>query len=213
MRNPSSSIMGSIMEYNGGAVVAMRGKGCVAIASDKRLGQQFMTVSMNFPKVFRVSPRIRVGLSGLASDVQTMISKIQYKVDMYQLEEHMDIAPRAFVHMVSHALYERRFGPYFTEPVIAGVDDQGTPFIYSMDLIGCINFAEDFCVSGTCSPNLYGICEALYEPDLEPDDLFETISQALLNAVDRDALSGWGAVVHIITKDKAIVRELKARMD
>ena len=32
----------------------------------------------------------------------------------------------------------------------------------------------------------------------EPDDLFETISQALLNAVDRDALSGWGAVVHIL---------------
>lgn len=31
-----------------------------------------------------------------------------------------------------------------------------------------------------------------------PDDLFETISQALLNAVDRDALSGWGAVVHIM---------------
>ena len=32
----------------------------------------------------------------------------------------------------------------------------------------------------------------------EPDDLFETISQALLNAVDRDAISGWGAVVHIM---------------
>ena len=32
----------------------------------------------------------------------------------------------------------------------------------------------------------------------EPDDLFETASQALLNAVDRDAVSGWGAVVHIM---------------
>ena len=32
----------------------------------------------------------------------------------------------------------------------------------------------------------------------EPEELFETISQALLNAVDRDALSGWGGVVHIM---------------
>jgi 20S proteasome subunit beta 3 len=32
----------------------------------------------------------------------------------------------------------------------------------------------------------------------EPDELFETLSQALLAAVDRDALSGWGAVVHIM---------------
>ena len=32
----------------------------------------------------------------------------------------------------------------------------------------------------------------------EPEDLFETISQALMNAVDRDALSGWGATVHVM---------------
>lgn len=31
-----------------------------------------------------------------------------------------------------------------------------------------------------------------------PDDLFETISQALVNAFDRDAVSGWGAVVYIM---------------
>lgn len=32
----------------------------------------------------------------------------------------------------------------------------------------------------------------------EPEDLFETISQVLLNALDRDALSGNGAVVHVM---------------
>lgn len=34
----------------------------------------------------------------------------------------------------------------------------------------------------------------------EPEELFETISQAILNAFDRDALSGWGAVVHVMYK-------------
>ena len=47
----------------------------------------------------------------------------------------------------------------------------------------------------------------------EPEDLFETISQALLNAVDRDALSGWGAHVYIIEKDKVTKRLLKGRQD
>jgi len=46
-----------------------------------------------------------------------------------------------------------------------------------------------------------------------PDELFETISQALLNAVDRDALSGWGAHVYIIEKDKVTKRLLKGRQD
>ena len=46
-----------------------------------------------------------------------------------------------------------------------------------------------------------------------PEDLFETVSQALLSGQDRDCLAGWGAVVYVITKDKVIARTLKGRMD
>jgi len=67
--------------------------------------------------------------------------------------------------------------------------------------------------------------EALYEPDLGPEELFETMSQAFLNAVDRDAISGWGVVTYVMyvlygcsltcisTKDQIIKRHLKGRMD
>jgi hypothetical protein len=39
------------MDYNGGSVVAMVGKDCVAIASDLRLGNQALGISSNFQKV------------------------------------------------------------------------------------------------------------------------------------------------------------------
>lgn len=58
-----------------------------------------------------------------------------------------------------------------------------------------------------------GACEALWEPDLEPDALFETLSQCLMAAMERDAGSGWGAFVYIIEKDKVTVSDLKTRMD
>ncbi|KAI9289847.1 nucleophile aminohydrolase [Umbelopsis sp. AD052] len=203
----------SIMEYNGGSVVAMVGKNCVAIASDKRLGQQFMTVSTNFQKIFPASEKTYIGLPGLATDVLTLSERFRFNINMYNMEEERDIEPKTVAHMISSTLYQRRFGPYFVEPVVAGLSKDNTPFICAMDLIGCINFAKDFVVSGTASQNLYGMCESLWEPDLEPEDLFETISQALLNAQDRDALSGWGAVVHIITPDKVITRSLKSRQD
>jgi 20S proteasome subunit beta 3 len=57
------------------------------------------------------------------------------------------------------------------------------------------------------------MCEGLYRPDLSPDELFEVASQALLASVDRDALAGWGAVVHVITPEGVMTRELKARQD
>ena len=43
------------MEYNGGSVVAMTGKNCVAIASDLRLGNQALLLSTQFDKVFKLS--------------------------------------------------------------------------------------------------------------------------------------------------------------
>ena len=39
------------MEMNGGSVIAMTGKNCVAIASDLRLGQQAVGLTADFEKV------------------------------------------------------------------------------------------------------------------------------------------------------------------
>mmetsp|Transcript_11667 Transcript_11667/g.16729 ORF Transcript_11667/g.16729 Transcript_11667/m.16729 type:complete len:112 (-) Transcript_11667:142-477(-) len=97
--------------------------------------------------------------------------------------------------------------------VISGLDEQGKLFLSTMDLIGAQAGAKDFVVAGTCDGNLYGMCETLYKPDMEEEELFETIAQALLASVDRDALSGWGGVVHVITEKGIVSRELKGRQD
>uniref|UniRef100_A0A6G1SIM8 Proteasome subunit beta n=1 Tax=Aceria tosichella TaxID=561515 RepID=A0A6G1SIM8_9ACAR len=204
----------SIMAYNGGCVVAMKGKDCVAIASDKRFGVQGRTMSSKFQRVFQFGPRLFVGLPGLATDTLTVYKRLKFRTNMYELRENRKMRPRTLAAMISSFLYEKRFGPYFIEPIIAGIDDKtGEPFIGCMDLIGCLEDPEDFCVAGTCDQQLYGMCETLWEPNLNPDELFEVIAQALVNACDRDAISGWGATVHIITKDSVTVKEVKMRMD
>ena len=60
-----------------------------------------------------------------------------------------------------------RFGYYFVEPVIVGLDQKtNDPYIATMDLIGCPMETTDFVVAGTCSEQLYGMCESLWKPDL-----------------------------------------------
>lgn len=204
----------SILAYNGAAIIAMKGKDCVAIAADRRFGVQAQTVGMDFEKIFQMGPQLFVGLPGLATDVQTVSQRLKFRLNLYELRENRKIKPQTFMSMVSNLLYERRFGPYFVEPVIAGLDPKTQkPYIASMDLIGCPMVTEDFVVSGTCSEQMYGMCESLWEPDLGPEDLFETISQALMNAFDRDAVSGWGGVVYVIEKDKITKKLLKTRQD
>lgn len=72
-------IFQSILAYNGGAVVAMKGKDCVAIATDKRYGIQAQTVSTNFPKVYQMGPTLFVGLPGLATDTQTVHQRLKFR--------------------------------------------------------------------------------------------------------------------------------------
>jgi 20S proteasome subunit beta 3 len=115
----------------------MTGKDCVAIASDLRYGVQQLTLASNKPKVcclsfalfpighlsacprrrrspagaqvFRVNERIFIGLSGLATDIQTVYEKLKFRVNLYQLREERDIEPKPFASMVSSVLYERRY--------------------------------------------------------------------------------------------------------
>lgn len=144
----------------------MVGKDCVAIACDLRLGMQALTVSNNFPKIFQYGD-VFLGLTGLATDVSTVSDLFRYKVNLYRLGEERNIAPRTFANLVSSSLYERRFGPWFVSPVVAGLDPKtGKPFICGFDSIGCIDFAKDFIVAGTATEQLFGMCENLWEPDL-----------------------------------------------
>lgn len=62
----------SIFDYNGGSIIAMAGDGCVGIAADRRIGQQLTTLATNFQRVFKMQNNILLGLSGLATDVQTL---------------------------------------------------------------------------------------------------------------------------------------------
>jgi len=108
-------------------------------------------------------------------------------------------------------------GPYFVAPVIAGLDKVGeneyTPVVSTYDSIGCKDDGGDFQVAGTGSELLYGVAETFFKPNMGPEELYETLSNCLLSALDRDSLSGWGAYIYVLTPDELIVRALKTRQD
>ncbi|KAF2551821.1 hypothetical protein F2Q68_00035406 [Brassica cretica] len=76
----------SIFEYNGSAVVAMVGKNCFAIASDRRLGVQLQTIATDFQRISKIHDRVFIGLSGLATDVQTLNYRNSYFAKVGELK-------------------------------------------------------------------------------------------------------------------------------
>ncbi|GKF52192.1 proteasome subunit beta type-3-A, partial [Tanacetum coccineum] len=62
--------------------------------------------------------------------------RLVFRHKLYQLREERDMKPETFASLVSAVLYEKRFGPYFCQPMIAGLGDDDKPFICTMDSIG-----------------------------------------------------------------------------
>eukprot|EP01066_Platyproteum_vivax_P002591 Platyproteum_vivax@DN13179_c0_g1_i1.p1 len=206
--------MSGIMEYNGSAIVAMAGENCVGIACDTRLGSnRLQTVATNFPKTFKMTNRCYLGLGGLATDVLTVHNQLRFRMNLYALREEREMKAQVVSNLVSSMLYGRRFAPWFVSPVVAGLDENDKPLLSAFDFIGAPTSAHDFVVTGTASEQLYGVCESFWKPKMDEDELFETLSQCLLAAIDRDTVSGWGAEVDIITPTKIVHRTIKTRTD
>ena len=68
-----------------------------------------------------MGPTLYVGLPGLATDTLTVHERLRFRLNLYELRETRRVAPETFAWMVSNLLYEKRFGPFFVEPVIAGL--------------------------------------------------------------------------------------------
>jgi 20S proteasome subunit beta 3 len=123
------------------------------------------------------------------------------------------ISPLALASLTSHVLYQNR-GRFYVQPLIVGLKGSaGAPFLCGMDSIGAQSLSSSFVCSGAASSSLYGTAEALWRPNLEPEELVEACGKAFQSALERDCLSGYGVLVYLITKDGIIEHDLASRND
>lgn len=203
------------MNPDSGCVVAMCGANCVAIGTDHRFATRGgQTICDNFKKVYHIAPHLMYGMTGLQADILSVRDRMAFRQNIVEINEDHIIGPQEFTQLLSTFMFEYRFAPFYVNAIIAGLEFENcTPYICSLDSCGYVNRTKDFVVSGNCMAQIYGMCETLWQPNMEPSQLFEIISQSMVHALDRDAVSGWGATVYVIEEDKLTERTLKTRMD
>jgi 20S proteasome subunit beta 3 len=170
-------------------------------------------------------PQVMVAFTGLEGDVQSLsqdlstevTAKLGRALGFSVGSKTRSISPRAMASLASHILYSRRQSPYYVEPLVVGLSTMadGTlrPFLCALDCIGAKSSSEAFVCGGAASNSLYGTAEALWKPDLEPEELAHVCGKAFQSALERDCLSGYGSVVYLITKDGIIEYDLASRND
>lgn len=146
------------------------------------------------------------------------------------------ISPRAMASLTSHVLYSKRSAPFYCEPLIVGLESESNqnnpvstyvggdfnahtkgekyrPFICSMDMLGAKMVSGSFACTGAASKSMYGTAEAMWRPNMNPEELVRVCGRAFLSALERDCLSGYGAVIYLITDDGIMEYDLVSRSD
>lgn len=160
--------------------------------------------------------KVMVGFTGLEGDVQSLLQELKVLSKRRQsllISSSTDqaITPKALSFLTSHVLYNRR--AFLVEPVVVGLDD-GAPFLCSFDMIGAQSKSDAFVCAGVATKSIFGIAEALWRPNLNKEELVQVCGKAFLSALERDCLSGYGAVIYLMSKDGEVEQiDLVARND
>ena len=92
-------------------------------------------------------------------------------------------------------------------------------FLCACLTVGGLDYvAQDICARPEVNASDEAACREAFTCFAECNDRYDIvtsarISQCLLASVDRDALSGWGATVHVLTPQGVTSKQLKGRMD
>ncbi|KAH0570251.1 Proteasome subunit beta type [Spironucleus salmonicida] len=204
--------MSDASTYNGGAILAMKGKNCVVVATDKRLGASYQTITMNYPKISQPNKSCLLAIAGFASDAQMLHRDLASRCELFEFENNRSLTPSELINLVSAVLYEKRFGPLFVSPIIAGMEGD-ISIVGGHDSIGAPAIS-DWIVDGTANEFLLGPAQMYWKEGMGKEELIECASKVMQAGTNRDAYSGWGIQIHCMEADGSMeIRDIACRMD
>jgi proteasome beta subunit len=169
----------------------------VVLAAEKRLAFGTYIVSKSGKKTFRITDHVGAACAGMVADMQILIRQIEAFAKIRALEMRRPVPPNSIAKMVSVMLFERRYFPLLTQVIIGGVDTK--PVIYTLDPLGSL-LPDDFAAAGTGAEIAIGVIESGYKAGMTEKDAKDLAVKSIRSAVSRDAASGDGVDILVITK-------------
>ena len=122
--------------FHAGTVVAVAGEDYVVVAGDTRLSSGYEIVHRNISKLVKLTDKTILAASGMYADYQELQRVLKVKLQAYQYRMERLPTTESIAHLISKTLYSRRFFPYYTFNLVAGLDKDGKGIIYGYDAIG-----------------------------------------------------------------------------
>ncbi len=189
-----------------GTSVGIKAVDGVVLASEKRVAYGFYLLSKSGKKLFKVTDNVGLVSSGVLADMQVISKLVRANISIHEMEAKRPASTRAVAKFLSQVLFQNRYMPFLVEAMVGGVDESGPPHLIVLDAAGAL-IEDDFASLGTGARTAIGIIETSYKQGLSVNDARMIAINAIREASYRDAVSGDGVDLMIITKEGGIREE------
>ena len=171
----------------------------VILASEKRVTYGSMIMSKTGKKVFRIADQVGAACAGLVSDMQILAREVEAQANLFAFDTKRPMPVKAAAKVMSNVLFNRRMIPLITQTIVGGMDDD-VPAIYVLDVLGSL-LPDTYAAVGSGATMATGVLEQDYKDNMSQQDAKVLVLKAIKSAIRRDAMSGDGVDLLIITKE------------
>ena len=170
--------------------------GGVVVGADHRATMGHFIANKRVQKLFQISDTIALTTAGLVGHAQSLSRTLAAELRLYELKHGTPMTVKGAATLTANILVGR---PHYVQLLIAGIDESGGS-VYSIDSAGG-SIPDLYCATGSGSPFMYGVLEDQFSEGMSQDDALKVAAKSLLASAQRDAASGNGMDLAVITPD------------
>ena len=206
--------VGDIMEAQDGVLktgtstVGITFNGGVVVGADHRATMGHFIANKSVQKLFKIGDNLALTTAGLIGHTQSLSRTLAAEVSLFELRRGQNMTVKCAATFTANILSGR---PHWVQLLIVGVDADGS-HVYSIDSAGG-SIPDVYCATGSGSPYMYGVLEDGFSEGMSRNDAVRLAARALNASGQRDAASGNGMDLAVITAKDGFVPVEQSEID
>ena len=182
--------------FPGATAVGISFNNGVLLASEKRVSFGNFVVNKSTKKTFVLTENVGAACAGMVADMNVLARQVTALSKIRKFEIRRDLPTNSVAKLMSVIMFERRYFPLLTQVVVGGYDVK--PQIYTLDPLGSL-LPDEYAAVGSGAEMALGVLDAQYSSNMNEEDARNLAIKSIKSSIQRDASSGDGIDILIIS--------------